>query len=47
MHKTETLARKIFTLAIWTMVALVDITGNPDTNPPPEPPIAGKELWEL
>lgn len=32
---------------VWALVAVVDVAGDQDTNPPPDPPREGRELWEI
>lgn len=45
--KKLTPARRALAVAIFAIVALVDIAGDADTNPPPEPVRIGREAWEL
>lgn len=50
MHNPKKLApfrRNWLAITIWTLVAIVDIAGDQDTNPPPEPVLYGREAWEL
>lgn len=39
--------RRALAVAVFAIVALVDVAGDQDTNPPPEPVRLGREAWEL
>lgn len=39
--------RRALAVTIFAVVALEDLAGDADTNPPPEPVRLGREAWEL
>ncbi len=46
-HEKLTSARRALAVVIFAIVAIVDLAGDADTNPPPEPVRIGREAWEL
>ncbi len=42
-----TTARQALAVLAFLIVIAVDLGGDPETNPPPEPIRTGREAWEL
>lgn len=42
-----TTARQAFAVLVFLIVIAVDLLGDAETNPPPEPVRIGREAWEL